>query len=175
MSLPELVQDARRAAAAADPIATLRRLQELVAVSADDVLSWLPGGGSDEQVLHAEPTLTLLRVEIPPRTEYPPHDHLIPACVAVLHGRETNTFYRAAGPIVTPVAEVETTAGGVLPMDENVIHSVGNRTGERSVALHVYLGDLFELSRKIWDLRAGTCAAYTDERYFALSRTTEAV
>jgi predicted metal-dependent enzyme (double-stranded beta helix superfamily) len=175
MNLTELVQDARRAAAAPDPIAGLRRLQELVADSAGDVLSWLPGGGSDEQVLHAEPALTLLRVEIPPRTEYPPHDHLIPACVAVLRGRETNTFYRADGPVVIPVAEIETAAGDVLPMDEHVVHSVGNRTAGRSVALHMYLGDLFELSRKIWDLRTGTCAAYTDERYFALSHTTEPV
>jgi predicted metal-dependent enzyme (double-stranded beta helix superfamily) len=139
MTLTELVQDARRATTAPDPIAALRRLQELVADSAGDVLSWLPGGGSDEQVLHAEPAPTLLRVEIPPRTEYPPHDHLIPACVAVLHGRETNTFYRAEGPAVIPVAEIETAAGGVLPMDEHVIHTVGNRTAGRSIALHLYL------------------------------------
>ncbi|WP_326569156.1 hypothetical protein VSH64_46695 [Amycolatopsis rhabdoformis] len=170
--LTDLILAARRAGAAADPAAELARLQREVAASAADVLGWLPGAGVDEQVLHAEPALTLLRVEIAPRTEYPPHDHLIPACVAVLRGSETNTFHRADGGRLAVVGETETAAGAVLPMDAHVIHSVANRTGGRSVALHVYLGDLFGLSRTIWDPATGEPGPYSDERYFALARTT---
>ncbi|MEW2508471.1 hypothetical protein ACQPXB_09905 [Amycolatopsis sp. CA-161197] len=170
--LSDLILAARRAGGAPDPAAALLRLQREVAASAAEVLRRLPGSGVDEHVLHAEPTLTLLRVEIGPRTEYPPHDHLIPACIAVLEGRETNTFYRADGSGLTGVGETDTAAGSVLPMDERVIHSVANRTAERSVALHVYLGDLFQLSRTIWDPATGTPGPYSDERYFALARTT---
>ncbi|MGW4490366.1 hypothetical protein ACWEOE_42020 [Amycolatopsis sp. NPDC004368] len=169
--LTALIHAARRAGAAADSAAELVRLQREVAASAADVLGWLPGAGVDEEVLHTEPTLTLLRVEIPPRTEYPPHDHLIPACVAVLDGCETNTFYRADGPRLAVAGETDTAAGAVLPMDARVIHSVANRTAGRSVALHVYLGDLFGLSRTIWDPATGEPGPYSDERYFALTRS----
>ncbi|MFI5615779.1 hypothetical protein [Amycolatopsis sp. NPDC051903] len=165
-NLTDLIHAARRATTPA----ALFRLQQDVAAS--DVLTWLPGAGRAEHVLHAEPTLTLLRVEIPPRTEYPPHDHLIPACIAVLDGRETNTFYRLADATLTPTAETHTTAGAVLPMDEHVIHSVANRTPSPSTALHLYLGDLFHLSRTIWRPTTHTPAPYSDELYFSLARTT---
>ncbi|QRP44520.1 hypothetical protein [Amycolatopsis sp. FDAARGOS 1241] len=165
-NLTDLIHAARRATTPA----ALLRLQQDIAVS--DVLTWLPGAGAAEHVLHAEPTLTLLRVEIPPRTEYPPHDHLIPACIAVLDGRETNTFYRLSGGALSPAGETDTTAGSVQPMDEHVIHSVANHTTTPSTALHLYLGDLFHLSRTIWHPTTHAAAPYSDDLYFSLARTT---
>jgi hypothetical protein len=117
-----------------------RAAPELVAGSADDVPSWLPGGGSDEQVLHPVPTPTLLRVEIPPRTEPPAARPPDPACVAVLRVRETNTFHRADGPVATRVAEIETATGDVPPMDQHLVHPITNRTAGPAVALHVHPG-----------------------------------
>ncbi|WP_051385453.1 FAD/NAD(P)-binding protein [Actinokineospora inagensis] len=166
----ELVSLALRAARAPDPTRALTDLQRTIAAHRHTILRWLPGAGTDETLLYAGPDITILRVEIAPHTAFPPHDHQIPAFMSVLHGTEHNTYYRLSPTGLTTTAHTPTPAGGVIAMPPDTIHSVSNPTHPRSTALHIYPGDLFALSRTIWDLDTGTTHPYTDDNYFALAR-----
>jgi predicted metal-dependent enzyme (double-stranded beta helix superfamily) len=168
-----LVADANSAARQPDPARALAALvRELVGshVSITALVNELPGRGEAETLLFASSRLTLLRVEIEPGVQYPPHDHRMPAVIGVLEAAECNTYYQADGDVITPIEEVESRAGDVVQMSKDVVHAVSNRGDTRSVALHAYPGDLFGMSRIIWDPLTGQRFPYTDERYFALAR-----
>jgi predicted metal-dependent enzyme (double-stranded beta helix superfamily) len=168
--LAALIAKGKAAVRGENPVAALRTFMTGIARNRDTVLSLLPGDGEPETLLYSSPTLSLLRVELEPGIQYPPHDHRMDAVIAVLDGEECNTFYRPRLLGLDMVGENHTSAGGVVDMTPTVVHAVSNRGTQRSVGLHAYTGEIFGISRTIWDIDSGLKYLYTDERYFALAR-----
>src|SRR5688500_16276024 len=52
---------------------------------------------SDEMLLASSPQLTVYHITLTPRIHYPPHDHRIPAMIALYQGAETSFTYRRNG------------------------------------------------------------------------------
>src|SRR5687768_11986023 len=51
----------------------------------------------DEMLLACSPQLTVYHIALSPRTHYPPHDHRMPAMIALYQGSETSFSYRRNG------------------------------------------------------------------------------
>jgi predicted metal-dependent enzyme (double-stranded beta helix superfamily) len=117
------------------------------------------------QPLHNSDDLTILRVAWTPGMVLNPHEHRMWAAIAMYGGQEDNAFYRRAANGLDPSGGREVTAGEVLVLGDDVIHSVANSRREFAVALHVYGGDFFKGERSEWDFDT------FDERPRDLERT----
>jgi predicted metal-dependent enzyme (double-stranded beta helix superfamily) len=149
--------------------ARIEALLRKLAADPTGVMSALPGGGTDETHLYESPELTIVRVEIAPAMQYPPHDHTMPAIIALLAGEETNTLFRNRQGRLEEINSEVLTTGSVSHLEPHVIHAVSNRGRVRSVGIHIYLGALFNASRSIWDITNNTRLPYTDDIYLRLA------
>jgi len=107
------------------------------------------------RTLYRAPDLTVLHVVIPQRPmaapDPVPHNHLMWACIGLLHGGEDNAFFRRTGDTIEPSGGRVLAEGDVLAMGSDTIHAVKNPSSERlSSALHVYGGDLIGTARSMW-------------------------
>jgi predicted metal-dependent enzyme (double-stranded beta helix superfamily) len=146
-----------------------RDLRQLVA-RPDHVLRALPGDGAEETVLHRSPTLTVVRVDGPPGLAFPPHDHRMPALVGILAGEETNTYYRVGDDGLRTTRAARVARGDVLRLGADVVHAISNAGADRSIGIHVYLGDLFGTARSIWHPDTHERQPYSTSAYLALAR-----
>jgi len=101
--------------------------------------------------LHNAPDLTILRVAWTPGMALNPHEHRMWAAIAIYGGQEDNAFYRRSPNGLDAAGGRDVTAGEVLLLGDDVIHSVANTRREFAVALHVYGGDFFTVDRSEWD------------------------
>ena len=133
------------------PLAVRDALAELVADPGglDRALGPVELGGIT--VLHNADDLTILRVAWTPGMAINPHEHAMWAVIGMYGGQEDNAFYRRVPHGLEPAGGKEITAGHVLVLGDDVIHSVANTRREYAVALHVYGGDFFTAARSEWD------------------------
>ena len=115
--------------------------------------------------LHHADDLTILRVAWTPGMALSPHEHRMWAVIGMYGGQEDNAFYRRGPNGIEPAGGRDVTAGDVLVLGDDAIHSVANTRREYAVALHVYGGDFFRVERSEWD------AETYEERPRDLSRT----
>jgi predicted metal-dependent enzyme (double-stranded beta helix superfamily) len=101
--------------------------------------------------LHRAPDLTILRVAWTPGIALNPHEHRMWATIAMYGGQEDNAFYRRSANGLDAAGGKDITAGEVLVLGDDVIHSVSNTRSEFAVALHVYGGDFYAVERSEWD------------------------
>jgi predicted metal-dependent enzyme (double-stranded beta helix superfamily) len=83
------------------------------------------------------------------------------AVIGVYDGREDNIFWkRLPDGRVTAAGAQSLSAGDVVPLGRDIIHSVHNPVARLSAAIHVYGGDFFADGRSEWDAEALTEHAY---------------
>lgn len=133
------------------PHQTLRvLLDEMVKVLSGRSRPWLEHDG-DEMLLAAAPEMTIYHITLTPGIHYPPHDHRMPAMIALYQGSETSFSYRRNGRALVPLRRQDYTAPAIAELPADAIHSVVNMGEARSAAIHVYFGDLTGVERSIWD------------------------
>ena len=98
---------------------------------------------SDEMLLASSSELTIYHIALSPRIHYPPHDHRVPAMIALYQGAETSF---------------------------SAIHSVVNLGDARSAAIHVYFGDLIAVERSVWDADLREERRFDNGFYFEQAR-----
>ena len=161
---------ARQALASASPQQAMRAL--LVAtVSALHARtgSWLEHD-SDELLLASSPELTVYHITLSPRIRYPPHEHRMPAMIALYHGAETSFSYRRNGRALVQTKRLDHAAPCVADLPADAIHSVVNLGDARSAAIHVYFGDLTAVERSIWDAGLREERPFDNRFYFEQAR-----
>ena len=118
----------------------------------EQALAFVSGvGGNARQVFYRSPNLTMLKVCFPCRRRTPPHDHGTWAVILVLSGQEKNTLYRRTETGLRTASEVTLGPGAILPMRGDAAHVAECVGDEPAIGLHVYGGDILELSRRMWD------------------------
>jgi predicted metal-dependent enzyme (double-stranded beta helix superfamily) len=106
------------------------------------------------QTLYRANDLTILNVIWAPWMNLLPHNHRMWAVIGIYTGREDNIFWRRL-----PGSEERVEAAGakslsekdVVPLGQDIIHSVTNPLPRLTGALHVYGGDFFAPGRSEWD------------------------
>jgi predicted metal-dependent enzyme (double-stranded beta helix superfamily) len=120
-----------------------------------DEVGALLGEAVESAVLHRSDELTIVKVVMPPRYSFYPHNHLMWAAVATVVGREDNTFFVRNDAGIAPTSGAAYEAGQVGVLDAAVIHSVHNPSSAPTVGLHVYGGDLVAAPASEWDPQTG--------------------
>ena len=154
MKVHELVARFATARDSGDPMKTARAVLENLRGELDEVertLGYIPGvGGNARQVFYRSPDLTLLKVCFPNGRRTPPHDHGTWATILLLSGEEKNTLYRRENGALRKAGEVTLTRGSILPMRAEAVHVAECLGHAPAIGLHVYGGDILELSRRMW-------------------------
>lgn len=150
----ELVASFSAAVTTGDPMAAARAvLEDLKAhvAEVDEALRYISGvGGNARQVFYRSPDLTLLKVCFPAGRRTPPHDHGTWAAMLLLSGEEKNTLYRVESGQLRKASEVTIKPSSILSMRAETAHVVECVGNAPTIGLHVYGGDIFELSRSMW-------------------------
>ena len=162
---------ARHALTAASPQQAMRALLDaMVAALHTRAGRWIEHDG-DEMLLCAAPELTVYHIALSPRIHYPPHDHRVPAMIALYQGAETSFSYRRNGGALLREQRHDHAAPCVAALPADAIHSVVNLGDVRSAAIHVYFGDLTALERSVWDADLREERRFDNRFYFEQART----
>lgn len=153
--IPSLVEACLEAAAGSRPQADVAALlQQAVAQPAQLLAAARAFVAPDERglrVLHNDPRLTLMFVDLPAGFSTPPHDHGIWAAICVTEGREENRVYVERGDSLALVAEPAADPGGLVLLDADAIHAIRNPLDQPLRALHAYGGDLLAIEHRYWE------------------------
>jgi predicted metal-dependent enzyme (double-stranded beta helix superfamily) len=153
--LEQFISDCR-AALRQEP--SQRSVLEVVARAVSEPASVLTGlrepRQGELQTLYRASDLTILNVIWAPWMNILPHNHRMWAVIGIYTGREDNIFWRRL-----PGSEKRVEAAGakslsekdVVPLGQDIIHSVSNPLPRLTGALHVYGGDFFAPGRSEWD------------------------
>jgi predicted metal-dependent enzyme (double-stranded beta helix superfamily) len=165
-SIDAFLDATRRALTGATPRPALRTLlEELAQTLAGQERPWIEHD-ADEVLLASSPEMTVYHITLSPRIHYPPHDHRMPAMIALYRGSETSFSYRRIGPALERVRRHDYAAPCIAELPEDVIHSVVNMGTARSAAIHVYFGDLKTVARSIWDRDLQQERPFDNDFYF---------
>jgi predicted metal-dependent enzyme (double-stranded beta helix superfamily) len=147
------IEDCRAAmASGGDAQAHIKELLERELADRDAVLAGLgPPMKGGLKSLYRSPDLTILNIVWSPLMQLLPHDHNMWALIGIYTGREDNIFWRRDGARLSAVNAAAISAGDVVPLPSDVIHSVNNPIEKLTGAIHVYGGDFFGVHRSEWD------------------------
>ena len=151
LTVEDLVADCQALVRGADPAHVVAGyLAQLLRDEPDDVKALL-GDELESAVLHRGDELTIVKIVLPPRHVFYPHNHLMWAAIAGVAGREDNRFFDLDDERITPTSGASYEEGQVGILPETVIHSVRNASTGHTVGLHVYGGDLVGAPTTDWD------------------------
>lgn len=129
----------------------------------------LPQYADEEVLLHADDNITIFLIQLSPNLKYPPHNHNMATTIALCSGTESAAYFRLRQDKPQLTVTRTYTAGDMVFLPADAIHAVGNPGTERSVALHVYYGNLPVMRRSLWNSKTGEALPFTDENYFRLA------
>ncbi len=147
------IEDCRSAnASGGDAQANIKELLARELSDRDSVLTGLgPPTKGGLKALYRSRELTILNIVWSPLMQLLPHDHNMWALIGIYTGREDNIFWLRDGARLSAVDAAAISAGDVVPLPSDVIHSVNNPIEKLTGAIHVYGGDFFAVHRSEWD------------------------
>ncbi len=160
------VKDMREIAVGDDAPKTLRDYIDTVMQDPNAVADAFPPELIGDQILFEDDTVSVWRTCFEPGISVPAHDHQMSAVICVYQGRERNDFFEAdpdGG--VRRSGEVVLEPGSVVSIGPSAIHSVSCISDEPALGLHVYLGNLTEVDRTLFDIDNGTSMKFDDANY----------
>ena len=168
-SLDTFISDLRQAAGNTNAAGNIKTLLEDVISDPAAIAATLPAFAEEEALLFEDDAISIWHCLYHPGHKIPPHDHQMPAMIAVYRGREQNDFYEAdpAGG-VRKSSEVVLNAGDTLSIGPSAIHTVECIGDGACQGFHVYLGNLTEVDRSLFDVVARERLPFTPENYIIL-------
>ena len=134
----------------------------------------LPVYEEEEVLLHADDNITIFLVQLSANIYYPPHNHNMAATISLCQGTEVATYFRLRNGLPERTVGRTYSAGDLIFLPADVIHAVGNPGETRSVALHIYYGNLPTMRRNLWHPESGDTLPFTEENYFRFTSPVDA-
>jgi len=181
--LTTFVDTCKQAVQGDDPRATIHTaMQELFAdpaalaavipaFTADDIATSLRGfrlGG--EALLHQADDLSVMVLGTLPGVIQPPHDHEMVAMIGVFEGCEEQRFWARTDNGIEAVAGRLLEAGEVMVLGERAIHAISAPEHQDARAIHVYLGNISDVDRSVFDPETLEEHPFESDRYDAFCR-----
>ena len=154
-----------------------RLIQELV-VESDALAAQIPAFTADEveasprgfrlggeHIVHQSPDLTVMVLDTLPGVEQPPHDHAMPAFIGVFEGCEEQRFWARSSDGIVPTTGRMLEAGDVVAFGTQGIHAISAPDHAPARAVHVYLGDIYDVDRSVFHPDTFEELKMTSERY----------
>lgn len=182
--LEAFAADCRAALEHDDPRAEVHRLMQSLVADAGSLAEQVPAFEPDEveasprgfrlggeHIVHQSPDLTVMVLDTLPGVEQPPHDHGMVAFIGVFEGCEEQRFWaRSSDGIVSTTGRL-LEAGEVVAFGTQGIHAISAPDDAPARAVHVYLGDIYDVERSIFHPDTLEELAMTSERYDEFCRS----
>lgn len=123
---------------------------------------WRLGG---EHVVLRQEDLTVMVLDTLPGVLQPPHDHRMNAFIGVFEGCEVQRFWSRSGDGLVPTTGRLLEAGEVMPLGLRAVHAISSPEGRAARAIHVYLGDIYDVERSVFDPDSLAEHPMTDAHY----------
>lgn len=118
-----------------------------------------------EHVVHQAPDLTVMVLDTLPGVVQPAHDHAMNAFIGVFEGCEEQRFWARTSAGVEATTGRLLEAGEMVALGERAIHAISSPVGEAARAVHVYLGDIYDVERSVFEPDTMAEHPMTSERY----------
>lgn len=128
---------------------------------------WRLGG---EHVIYRDDDLTVMVLDTLPGVLQPPHDHNMDVFIGVFEGCEEQRFWTRTADGIVPAVGRTLEAGDVMTLGTRAIHAISAPPGRPARAVHVYLGDIYEIDRSVFDPDSLAEHPMTDEGYDTFCR-----
>ena len=169
--LQQLVDDLKDASRGENALSDVKSILTHFVADPHEAAQHVPDYEDDDCILFEDDHVSIWFCRFQPGVTVPPHDHQMSASIAVYQGIERNDFYqRDEDNKLIKSDQVELGAGDVIQIAPDEIHGVGCTSAEPSCAIHVYLGNLTEVERSLFDIANGQAMPFTDENYEKLTR-----
>ena len=165
-SFDAFIAECEAALADNDRVEKIRSAVAIAIANPQALAAALPEFAGDEELLHASGNLVVVHLRMTPNVHYPPHNHNMPVVVGIYTGAERSHSYERVANGLIETGRHDNSAGDVVVLHTDAIHSVANIGADYSYALHVYVGDLIHQDRNIWQPRTHSKYPYSDETYF---------
>lgn len=168
LDVSEIIGRLRNAAVQGDATKAVRAIVEEVVSDPERASRSFPDVG-DDVILFEDDTVSIWYCHFHPGVSVPAHDHQLSACIGVFRGRERNDLFEAdpdGG--IRKSSEVFLEPGSVLSIGPNAIHAVACVSDVPCNGLHVYLGNLTEVERTLFDVDRNEAMRFDDENYARL-------
>ena len=125
-------------------------------------LGWRLGG---EHVVYRDQDLTVIVLDTLPGVVQPPHEHNMNVFIGVFEGCEEQRFWKRTddGIVAAPGRSLE--AGDILSLGVQGIHAISAPIGQPARAVHVYLGDIYDVEHSVFHPNSLIEHPMTSERY----------
>lgn len=168
--LPTFIQECVTAGSTTDCQRTVQSLLKTALTDPAAMAAAMPAYADEEVLLHADDNITLFLIQLSPNLFYPPHNHEMVTTIALCAGAEYAAYYRLKDGVPEQTKTRTYGPGDIITLSADTIHAVGNPGTERSLALHIYYGNLPVIERSLWNPDTGETVSFTDENYFRFAR-----
>lgn len=166
-----LVTGLRAAAAGEDGPKAVRAILEESMTDPARVAAGMPDYEENDVILHEDASVSIWHCRFMPGTTVPAHDHRMSAVIGVYAGRERNDFFESDGKGgLQRSSRTEVQPGDVLSIGPSAIHTVSCISDTPCCGIHVYLGNLTETDRSLFNPDTGEAMAFTMDNYEKLQR-----
>lgn len=161
--LEQLVTDCQAALGHDDTRARIHQLVQAVVAEPAKLADQIPAFASGEvevsprgfrlggeHIVHQSPDLTVMVLDTLPGVEQPPHDHAMPAFIGVFAGCEEQRFWTRTDDGLVPTTGRLLEAGEVVAFGVRGIHAISAPDHAPARAVHVYLGDIYDVDRSVF-------------------------
>lgn len=161
----------REAALQEDAPRAVQALMEQAMADPARVAAGMPDYEENDIILHEDESVSIWHCRFMPGTTVPAHDHQMSAVIGVYAGRERNDFFAGDGNGgLRRSGRRELEPGDVLPIGPSAIHSVTCISSTPCCGIHVYLGNLTERERSLFNPDTGEAMSFTMDNYDKLQR-----
>lgn len=164
--LPKFIDECVAAGGTEDCAHTVQSLLKAALSDPAAIAAAMPAYADEEVLLHADDNITLFLIQLSPNLFYPPHNHEMATTIALCAGAEYAAYYRLKDGAPEQTKALTYAPGDIVTLSADTIHAVGNPGTERSLALHIYFGNLPVIARSLWNPDTGQTVPFTDENYF---------
>ena len=147
----------------ADPAALASQIPRFTEAEVEPTArGWLVGG---EHLLHRDQDLTIMLIDTLPGVVQPPHEHNVDVFIGVFEGCEEQRFWKRTddGIVSTPGQSLK--AGDILSLGVQAVHAISAPRDQHARAVHVYLGDVYDVARSVFHPESLLEHRYTSDRY----------
>jgi len=100
----------------------------------------------------------------------PPHNHEMVAMIGVFEGCEEHRLWARTDDGIESVAGRLLEAGEVMVLGEQAIHAISSPEHQDARAIHVYLGNISDVDRSVFDPEKIEEHPFESDRYDAFCR-----
>lgn len=165
-----LVDEARAAAAEADPSEALRAMLADTLYDCDAMADAIAAQPDDEVLLFEDTTCSVWSCRYDAETVLPPHEHCMTVHIAVYRGTEVEVLYRREPDCLSFGGTAAVEAGSLLSLGPDAVHAVTADGTVQSHAIHIYEGPLTEVKRSLFNWEDGGEVEFTTANFHTMMR-----